>query len=257
MTDVKTQDVAGLSDLGRRRAVNEDAFLIDHELSVYAVADGMGGHGAGDVASQLTVSALKTTLQQHLRNAKHDAADRDDNYRQITEDAISIVNKRVFDQNLQEGFAEGTGMGTTLVGLCQIPAANRAIVFNVGDSRLYQFRQASLTQITRDHTLYQDWQDADCIGPAPPKNIILRALGLYGDVDVDFTLLTLEANDCFILCSDGLTGMVDDAALLALLKQHEDRSAQQLCAALIALANRNGGFDNVTVIAIKLGQGPE
>jgi len=140
------------SDCGVHRQINEDSWLVDAELGLYAVADGMGGHGAGDVASRTAIDALsrsfeKTPPSQHDPDLKHHVAN-----------AVVHANASVYQQNQQKQLAPGDGMGTTLVGLYCPPQSDRAVAFNVGDSRIYRYRNQVLEQLTEDHTLLREWQ---------------------------------------------------------------------------------------------------
>ena len=139
-------------------------------------------------------------------------------------------------------------MGTTLVGLCKFGNAERAVSFNVGDSRLYAYRNSQLSQLSRDHTMYREWEDAGQIGPAPPRNIILRAIGLFAEVDIDLEVISLSQNGCYLLCSDGLSGMLPDEEISSVICETLD--ARLIGETLIKRANDNGGSDNISVIAM-------
>lgn len=251
MNELSSLDIAGITDVGKLRAINEDSLLIDHSLALYAIADGMGGHGAGDVASQTTVQSMRDSMSAVLNYESLTGSALQDHYYDALIESITTANDVVYQRNLDNGFHEGTGMGTTLVGLCYIPGSGKAISFNIGDSRLYRYRNGELVQLTRDHTMYQDWEDNGRIGPAPPKNIIMRALGLFPEVETDVSIVQFEANDTFILCSDGLSGMVDDSLLLSLLADHPSDSAEDISKRLTNMANQNGGEDNITVVTLQ------
>jgi len=251
MNGLSTFDIAGVTDVGKVRTVNEDALIIDRDHALFAVADGMGGHGAGDVASQMAVESLHHSLSDCLSRTMPAGSELQEHYYNALLESITTANDNVYGQNHLNGFQAGTGMGTTLVGLCYIGRSNRAIVFNIGDSRLYRYREGELTQLTRDHTMYQEWEETGRVGPAPPKNIIMRALGLFPEVDIDLSVETLEPNDTLLLCSDGLSGMVDDTVLHTSLANHAEDSAENVSRRLVEIANDNGGEDNVTVITIR------
>ncbi len=251
MTTSIQSDIDGLSDIGLVRLVNEDAILIDTTAHVFAVADGMGGHGSGDVASKLALSELQNQLQNHdVVEALNSSNPSNERCVELLKQCISAVNKTIYARNAKLGYTEGNGMGTTLVGLCAIGHTNQAIVFNVGDSRLYRYADSSLSQLTNDHTMYQDWKNAGSVGPAPPKNIILRALGLFDRVDIDLEVIPLSSDITYLLCSDGLTAMVSDKVIEREMAQ-QSSDARLTCEKLNDQAKAAGGMDNISVITIK------
>lgn len=258
MTKPANTNIAGMTDVGQIRQVNEDAVLINEDLQLYAIADGMGGHGSGDVASALAIETLQSCISA---DAVHDALKNKDisdvQAQALLYQCIIGVNQRIYQENVKNGQTDGTGMGTTLVGFCVIgggdesPEANsarRAISFNVGDSRLYEYRKDNLAQLTRDHTMYRDWEESGRIGPAPSRNIIMRAIGLFADVDIDMEVVSIERDATYLLCSDGLNGMVTDDHIANILAQSDN--AQSISKALVKSANENGGTDNISVITM-------
>ncbi len=253
--------IAGLTDVGQVRRVNEDAFVIDRGLQLFAIADGMGGHGSGDVASKLAVETLRNCIaSEPVREALANRQISNEQALSLVYQCIVGVNQHIYQINLENAHPDGTGMGTTLVGICLIGGGGdgsttdeqRAVSFNIGDSRLYEYRNEQLTQLTTDHTMYRDWEEAGRIGPAPPRNIIMRAIGLLADVDIDMEVLSISHEATYLLCSDGLTGMVDDAAISRILVESKD--AATLSNTLVQRANEAGGTDNISVIAITPGQ---
>jgi protein phosphatase len=251
MTTHPQTDIDGLSDIGLVRMVNEDAILIDTTAHVFAVADGMGGHGSGDVASKLALSELQKQLQQHDVVAQLiDSEPSDSECIELIKQCIIAVNSAIYSHNAELGYTQGNGMGTTLVGLCAIGNTDRAVLFNVGDSRLYRFADDSLTQLTTDHTMYQDWINAGRVGPAPPKNIIMRAMGLFDRVDIDMDVITLSPDNIYLLCSDGLTAMISDNAIVEIIAE-QDSNARLTCEKLNKEAKTAGGMDNISVITLK------
>lgn len=259
MTTDATTTIAGVSDIGQIRQVNEDAMLINKDLQLYAIADGMGGHGSGDVASQLAVETLQDCIAaEPVRDALANKDISDEQAQSVIHQCIVGVNQRIYQENVRNGHYDGTGMGTTLVGFCLIGGAEdktngadnprRAISFNVGDSRLYEYQNKNLSQLTRDHTLYQDWEETGRIGPAPSRNIIMRAIGLFAEVEVDMEALLVNQDTTYLLCSDGLTGMVTDEHIARILDQPED--AQTISKELVQSANKNGGTDNISVVTL-------
>ena len=231
-------EFAGLSDVGRARARNEDSFDLRPEAGLAVVCDGMGGHAGGDIASRTVV---ETVVEVVLRDGAA-AADAE----ALIRSAIQQANLRLVGLNHNRGFPDGRGMGTTVVGLWRIAGSGRALVFHAGDSRLYRLRGGELRQITRDHSLYQAWLDAGGHGQAPHRNIIVRALGTTIDADPDVEVLTVAPGDLFLICSDGLSGMVSDQEVADILGAGGELPA--LCKRLVDLANEKGGHDNVTVV---------
>jgi protein phosphatase len=139
-------------------------------------------------------------------------------------------------------------MGTTVVGLWMPGQSDEAVVFNVGDSRLYLCRNGRLSQLTKDHTWYQYWLDHGQIGPAPSSNIVMRALGIARHMPVSAHLQSLESGDLILLCSDGLTSMVSDALIEKTLCETDSDQLQSACQHLVDMSNEQGGRDNITVI---------
>lgn len=249
MTKTAVEQIAGFTDVGQVRQVNEDAILVDEAARLFAVADGMGGHGSGDVASELALDTLQSGItSESVAKALASEDTTDEQALALVFQCITQVNKRIYQENVKQGQPDGTGMGTTLVGLCLLGDGSRAISFNVGDSRLYEYRNQQLTQLTRDHTMYRDWEEAGCIGPAPPRNIILRAIGLFAEVDIDLKVLNVSQDAGYLLCSDGLSGMVSDEEIVNVMNQAS--SAEAIANTLIQRANEQGGTDNISVVAI-------
>lgn len=231
------------TDVGRRREMNQD-YLYSSEQPVgnlpnlFIVADGMGGHQAGDYASKYTVDQLRELIVQS--KLKEPVA--------ILEQAIKQVNTMLLKE--AEKHEEMKGMGTTLV-LCTI-TEGKMTVANVGDSRLYVVNQG-ITQITKDHSLVEEMvrmgeMDEQTAKGHPDKNIITRAIGALPEVTVDFFELELKPGDEVLLCSDGLTNMVEDVDIRSIMKSQRDIAEQ--AEQLVETANENGGRDNITVIVI-------
>jgi len=249
MTKSAVAKIAGLTDVGQIRQINEDAILVDESIQLYAVADGMGGHGSGDVASKLALDTLQNCLaSDSVAEALASNSISDEQALALVFQCIKGVNERIYQENVQSGQPDGTGMGTTLVGLCVFGNGKRAISFNVGDSRLYGHQNKQLAQLTRDHTMYRDWEEAGKIGPAPPRNIIMRAIGLFAEVDIDLEVLAIEGDTDYILCSDGLSGMVTDDEISTVI--NSSTSASATAKVLVQRANEQGGTDNISVIVI-------
>ena len=244
-------NTAGLTHKGQVRSVNEDDFIIDNEISLFAVADGLGGHGSGNVASSLTVETLQIEVQKELQAITENQHEEGYQLSQILKNAINAANTVIYNRNKQKGFGDGKGMGATLVGVCFFGNNERFISFNIGDSRLYQLANGTLSQTTKDHSLLQEWLDMGQIGAAPPANLLKRAVGLFPDINVDVALHETKSMELLMLCSDGLTAMVDDSLIGRMINDEANKTPVDICQSLIDSANYNGGVDNITVIAIR------
>jgi serine/threonine protein phosphatase PrpC len=270
----------GATDVGLVRTGNEDNFLIDEALGLVMVADGMGGHDGGEIASAGALTAVLQFLQQALRdhgdlaaalaaqsqdtliagNTDPDATWTDDTVPAIglLYDAIEFANQSLSAKNLLRQMADGTGMGTTLTG-CWQPAGAAAengplIVFQVGDSRLYRLRGTEFVQLTRDQTLYQQAIDAGILDDLPKRNVLLQAVGPYEHIRPVIEAHQVEAGDLFMLCSDGLYGSVAHAEMDSVLRGATIDTATTVCQRLIAMAKAEGGPDNITVVLVFAGQ---
>ena len=233
--------VGSCTDVGQLRDGNEDSFVVVDGL--YFVADGMGGHSAGEVASAI---AVKTLADLHT-SAEGGLADED----QVA-DAVSTANLAIFMEAIED--PSKAGMGTTLTGLVVTePFAHRIVVANVGDSRTYLWRHGELRQVTKDHSHVQSLVDRGAITRAEARvhfqrNIVLRAMGIESHVDVDTFTLDVEDGDRFIMCSDGLVDEAPDEEIEIEIRQ--SNGVQDLANRLVDLANRNGGRDNITVVVV-------
>ncbi len=233
-----------ITDIGQKRSVNQD-YLYTSELSVgnlpnlFMVADGMGGHKAGDVASRCTVERVES----HIRS------DSDTNPVRILRSAIEYANEKLLLQAREN--VDLSGMGTTLVAAVVIDDC--LYVANVGDSRLYIVGD-DITQITRDHSLVEEMVRKGAIHRSearfhPKKNIITRAIGVKEQVEADFFDVRLKPDDTILICSDGLTNMVDDEEICILMHQQMDVAGK--AEKLVKTANENGGKDNISVVIIE------
>jgi PPM family protein phosphatase len=233
--------VAGRSDPGRVRARNEDSLALGPDQAFAIVCDGMGGHAGGDVASRIAATAVAGFL-----SAQADAGPLSDQAAaEVVTAAVDAANRRIHVLNREQGSDGVRAMGTTLVGAWMPPGRDRMVVFHVGDSRAYRLRKGRLAPLTRDHSLYQLWLDSGAGGSPPPRNTILRALGVDADIETDVRLEDVAAGDRVLLCSDGLTGMLDDSEIAAVLAMGGGLDAA--CGEMIARANAAGGSDNITV----------
>ncbi|MFM8563873.1 MAG: Stp1/IreP family PP2C-type Ser/Thr phosphatase [Acidimicrobiia bacterium] len=233
--------VGSCTHVGQLRDGNEDSFVAEDGL--YFVADGMGGHSAGEVASAI---AVKTLADLH-RSAERGLTNED----QVA-DAVSTANLAIFMEAIED--PGKAGMGTTLTGLVVTePVAHRVVVANVGDSRTYLWRHGELRQVTKDHSHVQSLVDRGAITRAEARvhfqrNIVLRAMGIESHVDVDTFPLEVEDGDRFIMCSDGLVDEAADEEIEAEIRL--SNGIQDLADRLVDLANRNGGRDNITVVVV-------
>jgi PPM family protein phosphatase len=229
---------ARASDTGKRRRRNEDSYVVAPPL--FAVADGMGGAQAGEVASRLAAAALEETDSRSLSGP---------------EQVISLIreaNRRVYERAANDPAT--SGMGTTMT--VALVEGQRVTIGHVGDSRAYLARDGELEQLTEDHSLVNELlksgklsrEEADV---HPQRSVITRAVGTDPDVDVDAFTISAAVGDVFLLCSDGLTDMVSDEDILEILQRHRD-DLDRATKALVSAANRGGGEDNITVIAFAI-----
>lgn len=236
---MKSPIFAGSTDTGRQRDHNEDAFALAPELGIALLADGMGGHSAGDVASRLAIDTSLAILSQTAGLAARDRLDT----------AIQAAHSTIREK--ADSAPRYRGMGTTIVAT--LFEKQRMTVGHVGDSRLYRLRKGSLQALTHDHSLLQEFIDKGLYSPEEARqkvarNILTHALGLEQAAKVDINEFELQAGDRFLLCSDGLYEMLSDTEIAALLGR--DLPLPDICTALIELANAKGGRDNITVIVI-------
>ncbi len=236
-----------LSDVGKVRENNEDSIAEDPAIGLLVLADGMGGYQAGEVASRMAVNTILETVRE-----QHELARDFETKCTLLRAAVEQANHAIFEAAHKH--MQYQGMGTTVVA-CSA-ADDRFIIGWVGDSRLYRFRDRELKQITRDHSLVQELIDHGHYSKADAyqlvsKNIVTRALGVESDVDVDLIVLDAMPGDVVLMCSDGLTDMMDDEALAEVL-HHCGPNIQAGAIQLVAEANANGGRDNVSVILARV-----
>ena len=229
------------SDTGRRRRRNEDNYVATPPL--FAVADGMGGAQAGEIASKLAAAALEDTDSGGLSGQDR-----------VTS-LIQEANRRVYERSNEDPSA--SGMGTTIT--VALVEDGTVTIGHVGDSRASRYRDGAIEQITEDHSLVNELMKTGKLSPEeaemhPQRSVITRALGTDPDVDIDSFTLQTQAGDVFLLCSDGLTTMVDDTDIRDVLEKYHD-DLDRVTKSLIAAANRGGGEDNITVIAFAIANG--
>jgi len=246
----------GQTDVGMKRRLNEDVFLVDDDVGVYLVADGMGGHAAGEVASRLAADEIVNTFsgRAHLENEtwpEHWSMARSATANLLV-DAILSGHERVTravsrDLNLK-------GMGTTVVAAVCPPASPGLIICHVGDSRAYRFRDGELVLLTEDHSWVHEQVAAgflteEAARSHPLKNVVTQALGGSTDPRVDILETRYEVEDVFLLCSDGLNSMLTDTEIASLLL--EGGELREMADRLIVRANARGGNDNITVVLVR------
>jgi serine/threonine protein phosphatase PrpC len=230
--------------VGIIRSGNEDNYLMLPEKGMFIVADGMGGHAAGEVASEMAVQMIARGLQGVLGKSESEAT-------QMMRWAIHESNAAIFQRTVDE--PEKRGMGTTATAM--VINGPRYVVGQVGDSRAYLLRDGELSQLTKDHSYVQEQVDAGYLTPEqarthPYSNVITRCVGANSDVVPDIYVGTLKTDDLFLLASDGLTGMLEDHELLSILQT--DSQPAVLVDSLVSEANRRGGLDNITVIIVRV-----
>lgn len=246
---------AGLSDRGLKRGHNEDSLSVVPDMGLFIVADGMGGHNAGEVASRQAIESIVDFLRRCEDDEftwpyPHDPNLSERENRLVT--AIKLANRDVCNLSLEH--QEYSGMGTTMVAVMAVPEERRAIVAHVGDSRAYLMRNGRFGQLTLDHSWVSEQLQKNIITPEEAKNhrwknVITRALGNKLEVEVDVFAHDIQPGDTFLLCSDGLSGMVDDREMESILTTHAD--LEEAIGGLIKAANHSGGLDNITAILIR------
>ena len=245
----------GLTHVGRQRQHNEDTFLVEDGVKLFLVADGMGGHAAGEIASRIAVDSIS----EFILHTKEDDGTwphaYDESLKRSTNRlmaAVRMANTRVLEAMRKD--ARLRGMGTTVVA-CLADDGNVMSVAHVGDSRAYLIRDNSLNRITNDHSWVFEQVQAGMLTEAeaekhPLRNVITRALGGALQVNPDASEVETKPGDVFLLCSDGLTGMVPEDEILRVVTQNHD-DLEAACGKLIETANERGGLDNITAILVK------
>jgi PPM family protein phosphatase len=242
------------TDTGRARDNNEDSVAIDEETRLVVLADGMGGYNAGEVASGMATAYIKTELSRWLTEVGTVARSRE--VRRAMEICVDSANLAIF--NSANTNAQYTGMGTTLV--VAVFRDDALVLGHIGDSRCYRLRAGKLEQITRDHSLLQEQLDAGLITPEQAehstiKNLVTRALGVEAVVLTEVNEHVVELGDIYLLCSDGLSDMVNDATIASILLG--ESSLERQADALVDAANDHGGRDNISVLMVEVSKGSE
>lgn len=249
----------GRTDVGRKRSGNEDSFCVAQDLGLFVVADGMGGHAAGEVASRLAVETIQEWMRKYTRGESTTLVGQpltgvSDRANWLLS-SIRLANRMIFDA--AQGGKEYAGMGTTLVAALSI--GDRIALAHVGDSRIYRVRDDQITQLSTDHSFVQQQLERGIISAEEAhdsqyRHLITRALGLKESVEVDLAEHDVLAEDLLLLCSDGLSDLLEDEEMLATIREHAD-DLEKSCRAMIDLANFKGGDDNITVLLIQARQG--
>jgi len=248
-------EIVRLTDVGQRRDHNEDSVASDVEIGLLVLADGMGGYKAGEVASEIAVLTIVAELKEamlELDAGQEDAVTGMQAESLLVIDAVAKANESIF--TVSQSQPQCAGMGTTLV--VSLFTNNKVLVGHIGDSRMYRFRADELIQITEDHSLLQEQLKSGLITPEQAKvsnnkNLVTRALGIDAAVDLELHEYDVQVGDIYLLCSDGLTDLVDDeeiSLILGTLNANLEAAANHL----IQMANDNGGKDNISVILARV-----
>jgi PPM family protein phosphatase len=248
---VSTINHAGLTDIGRVRTANEDRWFADSRQGIYLVADGIGGSAAGGLASQIVAEVLPRLLRSRLRGIKDSAAA--DITKQVSA-ALAELSERLRDESQVAPGLKGIGSTVVLAFVWDW----QTVVAHMGDSRAYLFRAGRLEQLTKDHTIAQLLVDRGELAPGeaashPTHGRLTRFVGMGTESLPETKAMSLTQGDQLLLCSDGLTGMLSDQQILAILSEHA--APEEACRQLIAAANEAGGKDNITALVVTLGNG--
>ncbi|MEO5701985.1 MAG: Stp1/IreP family PP2C-type Ser/Thr phosphatase [Casimicrobiaceae bacterium] len=249
-------EVASLSDPGMVRAHNEDTVFVDPAAGLAVLADGMGGYNAGEVASGIAVKVISGGLVPELRSerelSKVDVATGLTHAALLLQQQIAAANKGIYEA--AQAKPECAGMGTTVVAA--VLCGSRISIGHIGDSRCYRLRGDKFEQLTHDHSLLQEQIDSGVLTPEQAKyslnkNLVTRALGIEAIVPADIAEYRVEADDIYLLCSDGLTDMVDPEAVQGIVTERRAKLGDA-ARRLVDLANQNGGRDNISVILVRV-----
>lgn len=235
--------VGSLTDIGKVREINQDSFAVDLETGLFLVADGMGGHAAGEKASQTAVEIITEKIKAGAGAASNGQL------LDLLQNSIQEANREIINASMEDQSMRG--MGTTATVL--VTRGNQVYVGHVGDSRAYMVRNRRIDQITDDHSIVAQLVRARAITPQeaarhPYRNVITRCLGMQVDVEADTQQRELKAGDRLLICSDGLSGLVSDDEMLQHVLSSTD--PQKTCEDLVNLANDRGGNDNITVVLV-------
>ncbi len=239
---------AGLCDIGQKRKTNQDSIYLNPERNIYVVADGMGGHNGGDIASALAVKHVPEYILGHLELDP----------KELLINSIRYANDQILNKAKEN--SKLVGMGTTVVSM--IFKGQHLFIGNVGDSRTYMINRNRLFQMTKDHSLVQEKlnmgiYNREQAAEDPQKNVLVRTVGFEEDIQVDVYTYKVSRNDIFLCCSDGLHGAVSDQDILYLINQYlpkpefaDQKDVEKCVEALVAQANKNGGHDNISTVVV-------
>ena len=242
---------AGKTDVGRKRTHNEDSYAMLEQENLFLVADGMGGHASGEVASKMAIDTISEFFRATSADPEATWPYKMDKTRGYEENrlvtGIKLANRRIFEASQAETRLHG--MGTTMIAVFFVE--NQCLIGHVGDSRVYRLRGDALQQLTEDHSLLNDYirmksMTQQEIENFPHKNVIVRALGMKEAVKVDAIVDTPQPGDIYVMCSDGLAGPISDEEIRSITLQSKDLTGA--AQALVDRANENGGPDNITVV---------
>lgn len=246
---------AAKTDVGMKRTHNEDYFSLIEDEQLFIVADGMGGHASGEVASKMSAETISEFYQRTREDEEATWPYKMDRSLSYIENrlvcSVKLANLRIFETASRD--IRFKGMGTTIV--CTLVCGDKVYLSHVGDSRVYRCREGEISQLTRDHSLLEDYKEAkpDMTEEEernfPHKNVITRALGMRETVQVDIRGHQIQSGDIYVLCSDGLSGMVTDPQINDIVSR--SKSLERAVAELVDAANRAGGTDNVTVLLLQ------
>lgn len=239
----------GMTDIGRVRSTNQDSFLIDESLGLFMVADGMGGHAGGEIASRLCVESMQATISSSNLLSRTDLSHPCPEILSKLSIAVNKASSDIYEHSLEDPSLRGMGTTATAVKIID----NYAYTAHVGDSRLYLIRRGFIFQMTYDHSLVSEQVRAGILTPEEAevhhlKNVITRSVGYQEEEDVDTALLKIEKNDLLLLCSDGLHGKISDAEISREISSH----GKQAVNTLVRLANDRGGEDNITAVIVEI-----
>jgi protein phosphatase len=245
---------AGFSDIGKVRKVNEDCFLLNEPIGLYVVADGMGGHRGGDVASRLAVKTIEAYLtnesEQSLESGGHALEDALSEATHRLRQSILLANQRIYKQSVQDASCRGMGTTVSALYLC----GDSMITANVGDSPIYLLRNGEIENLYTPHTLLNERRKIPKSMQGRFSNgklahVLTRAVGIRSQVGIDYVETQCFTNDIVVLCSDGLSGKISRNEIRDLVYQNDSESA---CRKLTDLANQRGGEDNITVVVVRI-----
>lgn len=251
----KTWIGTGLTDIGLVRKLNQDAFSLDNTLQLWVLADGMGGHAGGEVASQIAVDTIPDVVRTHLSTETSPYL-QPDKLESLLGQALESANQTIRKKAEENERLKGMGTTIVVVAITRSPTGHQASVAHAGDSRAYLFRQGTLSLWTKDHTLMEERLALNLITPEqvrthPLRHVLTKALGIEPQAQPTIQTYSLNPSDLILLCSDGLTKMLTDQEIQALVGQ-EAPHAEAICRTLVATANQLGGEDNTTVVIIGL-----